>query len=283
MCSYLFCFHSTWQSSPNWLSSRTKDPGPVGSCYTTSPSCPGWLCYHRAGLPPVPAKIVSRIEAGEYIDMTELLPDHLVTLKSPVNDDSFKAGRQRRRALSGILEWVQCFTTYMAVCCQKQPHRIQDLLGCQTLIVEASLEYQGDGWLGYNWRFWQRAAANSTLVCANINTTLWNLAFVGQACASSCCHSFCLSHTTDQCDRAPDPQPLMALHMATYQYPKQQQRLPPICKAWNNDSRPSCPIPYYTYRHVCKHCFSNTHKGFYCSHHNHSNTASNAIARPLFR
>ena len=47
-----------------------------------------------AGLPPVPAKFVSRIEAGEYIDMTELLPDRLGTLKSPVNDDSFKAGRQ---------------------------------------------------------------------------------------------------------------------------------------------------------------------------------------------
>ena len=48
----------------------------------------------------------------------------------------------------------------MAVCCWNQPHRIQDLLGYQTMIVEASLEYQGDGWLGYDWRFRQRAVAN---------------------------------------------------------------------------------------------------------------------------
>ena len=32
-----------------------------------------------AVLPPVPAKLVSRIEAGEYKDMTELLPDLLGT------------------------------------------------------------------------------------------------------------------------------------------------------------------------------------------------------------
>ena len=81
--------------------------------------------------------------------MTELLPDRLGTIKSPVDDDSLKAGSQQRRALSGILEWVQCFATYMAVCCQKQPHCIQNFLGYQTLMVEASLEYQEDGWLGY--------------------------------------------------------------------------------------------------------------------------------------
>ena len=109
-----------------------------------------------------------------------------------------------------------CFATYMAICCQKQPHRIQDLLGYQTLIIEASLEYPGDGWLGYDWRFQQRAAANRALIWA-----------AGQASASHCYHCFCLSHTTDQCDWAPDPQPLMVAHMTFYQYLKQQQHLDP--------------------------------------------------------
>ena len=57
-----------------------------------------------AGLPPVPAKLVSRIGAGEHNDMTELLPDRLGTTRSPANDDSVRAGYQRRRVLSGILE-----------------------------------------------------------------------------------------------------------------------------------------------------------------------------------
>ena len=34
------------------------------------------LCI-GAGLPPIPPRLVIRIEAGEFIDMAELLPDHL--------------------------------------------------------------------------------------------------------------------------------------------------------------------------------------------------------------
>ena len=108
--------------------------------------------------------------------LIELLPDQLGTTRSPASDDSVRAGHQRRRALSGIVEWIQCFVTYMAICCQNHPHRIQDLLGYQTLIIEASLEYQGDGWLEYDRHFRQRAAANSALVWPNTDTTLWNLA-----------------------------------------------------------------------------------------------------------
>ena len=40
------------------------------------------------GMSPVPAKLVSRIQAGEYINMTELLSDRLGTTRSPTNDDS---------------------------------------------------------------------------------------------------------------------------------------------------------------------------------------------------
>ena len=71
------------------------------------------------GLPPVPTKLVSRIEAGEYLDITELLPDRLGITRSPAINDPAKTGRQRRRGLSGILKWVQYFATYMAVCCRK--------------------------------------------------------------------------------------------------------------------------------------------------------------------
>ena len=35
-----------------------------------------YLCI-GAGLPPIPPRLVTRIEAGEFIDMAELLPDQL--------------------------------------------------------------------------------------------------------------------------------------------------------------------------------------------------------------
>ena len=66
--------------------------------------------------------------------------------------------------VTNILEWVQCFGIYMAMVTKKAPDRIQDLLGYQGLILEARTEYAGDGWLGYDCRFRQQAAANPDAV-----------------------------------------------------------------------------------------------------------------------
>ncbi len=40
----------------------------------------------------------------------------------------------------------------MAVIASEKPERVQDLLGYQALILEARMEYDGDGWLGYDRR-----------------------------------------------------------------------------------------------------------------------------------
>ena len=55
--------------------------------------------------------------------------------------------------MTNILEWIQCFSVYIAVITRKQPDRIQDLLGYQSRILETHLEYAGDYWLGYDRRF----------------------------------------------------------------------------------------------------------------------------------
>ena len=41
------------------------------------PTTPATVMFIGAGLPPVPQKLVLRIQAGEYVDMVELLPDRL--------------------------------------------------------------------------------------------------------------------------------------------------------------------------------------------------------------
>ena len=165
--------------------------------------------------------------------------------------------------MSGILEWVQTFGIYMAVLCQKQPYRIQDLLGYQILIIEASLEYQGDGWMGYDRQFRQRVAANPALAWANIDTTLWNLTFSGQPGASHYHHCFSLCLNTSQCNWAPVLRPHTISHSLLHQSPHKQS---PICRAWNSDPHPFCPIPVCSYRHICWNCYSDTHKGFYFPH-----------------
>ena len=90
-----------------------------------------------AGLPPVPLKLVKRIHAGEFIDMSELLPDRLGINAGPPLDGDKEEKRIKRRQVANILEWVQCFSIFTAVRTQKYPEKTQDMLGYLALIIEA--------------------------------------------------------------------------------------------------------------------------------------------------
>ena len=82
------------------------------------------LCI-GAGLPPFPQRLVTRIEVGEFIDMAELLPDHL----GPATTLTLPKPSKQCHDISNILEWIRCFSVYNAVISAKQPHRVPDILG----------------------------------------------------------------------------------------------------------------------------------------------------------
>ena len=237
-----------------------------------------------AGLPPVPARLVTRIEAGEFIDMAELSPDKLGLTKSTLNDDQAKSSKPRRRTVTSILEWTQCFATYMAVICRKQPERMPDMLGYLILIIEANMEYEGEAWLGYDRRFRQRAASDPSTVWSQSDTTLWDLAFSGKAKASRCCYCFSLTHPSTLCEWAPDLQPTPSLQplLASTLLPQQQPAFEPpfqaqtpqrICKTFNFDSRPGCSFRNCSYLHTCWYCTydpyatDKQHKALFCPKH----------------
>ena len=115
----------------------------------TDPEEPTAVLSIGVGLPPVPCKLVKRIQAGEFIDMAELLLDHL-GIRAGTTDKDEKASKLKRCQVTNILEWVQCYSIYTAVISAKSPERTQDMLGYQALIVEACMEYEGDSWLGYD-------------------------------------------------------------------------------------------------------------------------------------
>ena len=83
--------------------------------------------------------LVARIEAGEFIYMSELSSD-CVGISRP--DDTVKTSTKYCN-ISMILEWKKCFSVYMVVISRKQPGRIYEIL-----IIEAHMEYSRDGWLG---------------------------------------------------------------------------------------------------------------------------------------
>ena len=188
-----------------------------------------------AGRPPVPAKLVNKIESGAYVDMVELLPERLDTTDS--EDVKLK---RKKRSLS-ILEWLQCYAVYVTVVARKQPTRLADLMGYQSLIIEAHMEYKNDCWIGYDRRFRQQAASSPRTPWSTIDTTLWNLAFAGHARTARCKHCFSLAHQSTDCDLSPEipNKPL-----------QRNQRLQ-FCFRWNEIATPTCPYPNCRYQHIC--------------------------------
>ena len=92
-------------------------PNDTSAAEKTNPISPAQHSSLGTGLPLVPANLVSKIESGAVIDMADLLP---VWLSTYYNDEEAK-GKTKKPAVTNILEWLQCFSIYVAIHDQKQP------------------------------------------------------------------------------------------------------------------------------------------------------------------
>ena len=246
----------------------SSEPGP------SSRACPMEFCI-GAGLPPIPPRLVTRIESGEFIEMAELVPDNSATSTATQS----RPNKSQRRAISNIFEWVKCFSMYIAVVSLKQPHRVPDLLGYLILIMESHVEHAGEGWIGYDRRFREIAATKPNVVWAQIDTTLWNIAFSGKATSARCKFCFSLFHTSAECSWAPQqgspPSGYQHLQQtptqpSQYSRPLRRRR---ICMLYNNEPAPGCSFPDCRFDHICCLCADDPratdkcHKAIMCPHH----------------
>ena len=223
-----------------------------------------------AGPPPVPKRLVKRIQSGEFIELAELLPDHMM---EPTSSAIGSGKGEKRRHISTILEWLQCFTTYMSVVIASQPERSQDLLGYQSLIIEAKMQYEGSGWLSYDRRFRLNAAAQPDQKWSLMDGTLWNIAFAGAARADRCKLCFMLSHKSEECALAVSQQKQGFQQTGKHiPYSQQHGSGMPICRDWNFTPSASCSFQDCKFLHACVYCSQDTslsgqqiqHKGMFC-------------------
>ena len=115
--------------------------------------------------------------------MADLIPSHL-------GFEEITGSKPRQRSVTNISKWLQAFAVYVSVISKKQPQRVPDLMGYQILMLEVSNECQNNHWLAYDRRFRQFAASQPSWKWSNTDTTLWSLAFTGQAKASCCKNCF---------------------------------------------------------------------------------------------
>ena len=87
---------------------------------------------------PIPGKLVSKIWAGAFIDMKDMLADNMALLRQLENFSADKStSKAKLREIKTLTTWLYCFTGYMAV--QTSDPHTRELLTYTHLIIREAL------------------------------------------------------------------------------------------------------------------------------------------------
>lgn len=212
------------------------------------------------GLPTVPAKLVKKIENGEFVDMAELLRDNIEAERRH-EGRQLQGGETKRprREVPDLLSWVQCSGTYAGVVTRRHPDKTKEMFAYMTMVVREARRCGGSGWREYDTMFRQLAASGEASEWSKLNASIYAVSFLAQSIRGKMCpHCLEPDHTADTCALAPkraEPSanrpPPPNLPMARSQGPQPHKRSDQVCFSWNEGR---CAYPYCRYRHVCLRC-----------------------------
>ena len=260
---------------------KEKAGGLVVPGHKTAPHAPFTL---GEGLPVVPAKIVTKIQKGEYVDMAELLKDNIEVGRRRVEQGgaggiaaavcSWIGGRAGRREVPDVTSWAQCFCSYAAVFGEKYPHKTRELWAYMALIMREARRCGGNGWRDYDSMFRQQAASAVDLEWGKLNSSLYAVTFLAQQVAGRgprvCRHCQEADHPSSECALQLGQEPRSGYGYAERSStradsrPSSRARGDKICHSWNTGR---CRFePYCKFRHVCSTLGCNEdHKAIDCA------------------
>ena len=154
-------------------------PSPSASIVADQPFVVG------PGVSPVPAKLVSQIMAGKYVDLCDLLPANL-QVREPEPHLLFdnrlvltSQPEKSSRRIEDIPTWTEAFAVFPFILVSHFPHRWRDLLQYQLLILRTHRHFSGRVWLAYDRAFRGHAAATQLTDWSGMNAQLFNFHAVG--------------------------------------------------------------------------------------------------------
>ena len=196
------------------------------------------------GFSTVPAKLVSQILAGKYIDLNELLPANL-QLKEPepqlLLDGRLVLTSQPKkphRCIDDIATWSEAFAIFSLILVTHFPYRWKDLIQYQLLILCTHRHFGGRVWLTYDEAFREHAAATRLTDWSCMDVQLFNFHAAGSSSRSS-----------------------TATHSADWE-PSGSSGSLVVCISWNK-SRCTSPFATCRYAHRCSSC-SGSHRASAC-------------------
>ena len=222
--------------------------------------------YVGEGLPPIPQNIATKITAGRFVEMYEMLPGHWAITRDE------KDNPKKTRGTNMVTEfptWVQCFALYTSVLGGRFPELIPELMAYMATIARVSQDFAGLAWVRYDAAFRRQAATTGNRKWSQINPSLYALCFTGKAVEAPRC-DLCLSlkHTTQKCQLQEEADPelpsrLKAVESAVVSLAARFQptgssttfgnrpRSEDLCRLWN---RKACRYAKCRYRHACSKC-----------------------------
>ena len=213
------------------------------------------------GLPPVPHKLVKKIQKGDYVDMAELLRDNMELGRRQSLEAGLGGGaRPSRREVPDLLSWIACFGMYASVVAQKYPHRVRELWAYQTLVVHEARRCGGKGWQVYDSMFRQQAANNPKVNWSVLNSSLYSTSFLAMQTqrGRACQHCMETDHASQACALVPtivsktgQGQGFAREYDDQRRQPRDRTKIRRACFNWNEGK---CDLPYCRFKHVCAKC-----------------------------
>lgn len=140
-------------------------------------------------IPAIPPKICRKILAGEYL---ELHPESAWRMEDLMCEGTRQS--QRRRPVTDILTWIECFSSMAAIITCKFPEKAPQWFAYQRSIVSASQLFDGPAWVSYDTRYRRKAAISQSFDWSDIDSGLYSECFTGRARVRPTCR-ICLSES----------------------------------------------------------------------------------------
>ena len=182
--------------------------------------------------------------------MSELVPDSWSSLDEETQCCHHLRSSQRRRSVTNILLWVECYAAMVAILASKYPHKTTDFMTYLHTIMKAHRSFIGDA---YDMAYRRKAVATKSLDWSQVDFTLYNETFTGRAkSVVRCYHCSSDLHSSQDCIYAPEG-PLAPQFNKQSKNPRSSISTP-VCSHFNASNGNQYRFSPCKFAHICAEC-----------------------------
>ena len=225
---------------------------------------------------PLPLKLVQSLREMSFVQLHWFLPAPLLQATFPTEECPHShchcapnsTSKRSMKTVDDIFTWVLCFNRYIAALCSFHPMMLPQMTAYANTILQAYLQFQGNGWRVYDRAFRIEAASRKNTNWKAVDPSLYARFVACQSRRTSTCQFCCSSsHKSSACPWGVD-EPSQQNGPTTTPWPPVHsisvgnRSTSPICLLWNGGA---CRFPESCrYRHACAICLTTGHRSIEC-------------------